>query len=351
MKPADRLGTIASDLKGGSSPPAVSVRQFLWWFGAQRRGYNKVWSIRSQLKKAGLVTKPDFESAYIDSHIAFVLADPLKPKTKGITPTSAEQILPPAAEPDPAKEAAQDPTYRVSKLAAANKAVIAVKPDATINEAVTMLMAGDFSQLPVMTSEREVKGVVSWKSIGERMGLGVTGKFVREFMDGHEEISSSASMFDAIPKIVSLDYVLVRADDKTISGIITSADLSVQFMTLSEPFLLLSEIENLIRSMIENKFTKEELRQACDSADSTREVDSVADMNFGEYIRLLENEDRWSKFNIAIDRAEFCRQLDQIRRIRNDVMHFDPDGVSDEDQKALRDFAKFVKRLTTIHPA
>ena len=33
------------------------------------------------------------------------------------------------------------------------------------------MLAHDFSQLPVMTTSREVKGAVSWKTIGSRLAL------------------------------------------------------------------------------------------------------------------------------------------------------------------------------------
>ena len=348
MNVQDRLKQIAADLSDGKPGAPVTTRTFLAWFSAQRRGYNIVYTIRYRLKEAGLITVPNFESAYIDSFIQFALRPINEQKKSSKAVTSHE--TPDALELDPVNEAAQDPTYRISKLAAANQTVISVKPDAPLNEAVTVLMASDFSQLPVMTSEREVKGIISWKSIGERLGLGVSGKFVRDFMDAHDEVPDFVSMFEAIPKIIANDYVLVRGGDKVIIGIITASDLSLQFRVLSEPFLLLSEIENLLRAMIDGRFNATELKIACDSSDEKRDVASVADLNFGEYIRLLENEERWSKFDLAIDRAMFCKDLDKIRRIRNDVMHFDPDGVSDEDLEALRDFARFIKRIAAIRP-
>jgi CBS domain-containing protein len=34
-----------------------------------------------------------------------------------------------------------------------------IPPDSLVEEAVTLMLANDFSQLPVMTSERDVKGI------------------------------------------------------------------------------------------------------------------------------------------------------------------------------------------------
>ena len=48
---------------------------------------------------------------------------------------------------------------------------------------------------------------------------------------------------------------------------------------------------------------------------------------------------------LSVDRKIFVRNLDKVRRIRNDVMHFDPDGVSDDDLEALRKFTMFLQSL------
>jgi hypothetical protein len=38
----------------------------------------------------------------------------------------------------------------------------------------------------------------------------------------------------------------------------------------------------------------------------------------------------------------------QIKDIRNDIMHFDPEGLDEEDLKSLRDFSKLMDRLRTL---
>ena len=43
------LDAIAEKLSAGGVIEPVPVREFLGWFGAQRRGVNVVWNIRQQL--------------------------------------------------------------------------------------------------------------------------------------------------------------------------------------------------------------------------------------------------------------------------------------------------------------
>ena len=56
----------------------------------------------------------------------------------------------------------------------------------------------------------------------------------------------------------------------------------------------------------------------------------------------------WAKLEIEVDRVMFCEQLDQVRIIRNNVMHFDPDGVGETELTQLRDCTRFLQQLMTV---
>lgn len=351
----ERLQNIARELRAGESPPPYTVREFLSWFDAQRRGYWIVKSIRDHLSNAGLRTEPDFESAYIDSDISLRLASAERSHDRtaetpiafdGVSTTQTQDALSMSEVPPLLYT---DPTYRISKLAAANNQPYYVRPNTSIQEVITVMLSRDFSQIPVMTSEREVKGVISWISIGSRLALGRKGSCAQDLMDSpHQEIRADASLFQAIPIIVQHQYVLIRDNSFRIVGMVTSYDLNIQFQDRTEPFLLLADIENHIRNIIGTKFSKEDLARARDPADPNRTVDGVHDLAFAEYIRLLENPDRWIQLGLPIDRATFCKELDSIRRVRNDVMHFDPDGIPPNDLEALRKFANFLYKLQNM---
>lgn len=348
---ADHLASLAEALRRGDPSPQNTVREFLGLWGAQRRGYWIVQSIRSDLKRAGLETVPDFESVYIDAVVSFRLA--AVADVSGMpepTPVIEQVQVPPPDERESRSLAATyaDPTYRLSKLVAANNQPVYVAPDAPFREAVTIMMVNRFSQLPVMTTERVVKGVVSWRTLGSRLALGQTPRIVQDAMERAVEINSDASIFAALPVIVEHDYVLVRAADQRVVGIVTTSDISVQFQQLAEPFLLLGEIENHMRRIISACFGKEDFAAARDSSDAERQVATAADLTFGNYRRLLEEPARWERTRMPIDRSVFVDLLDRVRNIRNDVMHFDPDGIPPADLAVLRDFAAFLSALQNL---
>lgn len=327
-----------------------TVRTLLSWFGFERRGYGKVRHIRKALKHVKLRTEPDFEEAWIDAEISFMPRP--KPAPNGSEPgtaVEAEDTSAAATAEDSSfvtGKTAEDPT--VGRLDSANRAPVSVKPDESVQTATTLMLLHDYSQLPVMTSEFTVKGLFSWKSLGQRLALGHKGDSVRDCMDPAFEINASASLFEAIRLIVEHDCILVRSAENKITGIVTTADLSEQFAKLGEPFLLLGQTENRIRHLIAGKFTKKELKEARDPADADREVEEVSDLTLGECLRLLQEPKRWEKIGIKVDRERFTNELDTIRQIRNDVMHFDPDGVGDEALATLRRFASFLQRLRLV---
>jgi hypothetical protein len=330
----DKLKAISDQLKKGVAPQEESVRSFLGWFGWERRGLNAVEYVRGRLKHHGLRTIPDFEYQYIDGRIAFAQA------SQGSGGAQLE-----------ANDSATDPTYRLGRLDAANRPPVSIKPDAALQQVITIMMTRDFSQIPVMTTEREVKGVISWKSIGTRLALKRPCATVRECMEAPEIASADESLFTAIDRVAVHGYVLVQAKDKTISGIVTASDFNDQFRRLAEPFLLVGEVENGIRRILHGKFTSKELEEAKAPGDDERKIEGVSDLTFGEEIRLIESDKGWKKLGLELDRVEFITRLGRVKDIRNDVMHFDPDGLGPTDLIALREFARFMKTLRELGAA
>jgi CBS domain-containing protein len=342
-----QLQQAADQVHENGKTKSVRVRDLLSWFDAQRRGILVVREIRSALKKARLITDPDFEVAYIDQRIklkALATADKRPPTSK------ADVAKESAAAAGPAELAVQgavpDPAPRIGMLKAANTPPLSVTRDAEVSQAVALMLMHNYSQLPVMQGERNVFGMISWRSIGKaRVRDRKDCRYVRDCMENVEVVSSDTHLFEAVSLIADKEVVLVRNSENKIAGLVTTSDISLQFGALSEPFLLLSEIENYLRRLIDRNFSLEQLSAARDPNDANRKIGSVANLTFGEYIRLLDMPDNWSKLGYDLGRAECTKRLREVGRIRNDVMHFHPDGISPEDLELLRNMRRFLQGL------
>jgi predicted transcriptional regulator len=396
------VGKIAENLRAGRRIRRLTVRQLLRMFKAERRGMIKVQEIKSTLDSLGLVTDPDFQSAWIDRLVAIRLKgtagplgttapdpgddisrnpEPLEdrfvPEGDSSDPNFA--LAPGEGEAEGEAEGAEeeteeevgdltvevpsegvvetalgdttDPTFRIGSFDAANKGVTTVCQDDTVGKAVTRMLQYDFSQLPIMQGEREVKGVVSWRSIGSHFALGAECARVRDCREDAQVIDANGTLFDAIPTIVRHGYVLVRnQQDRRITGIVTASDLSLQFQQLAEPFLLLREIELHIRKLLQDKVSASDLKILASPEAADRCPSSIADLSFGDYIRLFQHPDIWTKLSLRIDGSCLTALLEEVRKIRNDVMHFDPDPMTPKQLETLKNAASFMRQLSELLP-
>ena len=250
-----------------ASPESLTVRDLLGKFSYLKRGDWINDQIRNGLEKSKLRTDQDFTVAWLDSQINIEL-DSDAPGAPRAPNTS-------------------DPTHRVGALEAANRKPASVTPEAPLKEATTKMHMNGYSRLPVMRTERDVSGILTWESIGTRLALGYECNFVNQCMAPAEVIPDETRLFDAIRKVAEHGYVLVRGRHKTITGIVTATDLSHQFGQLAEPFLFVGEIEGHLRNLIHGKFTLDQLQTA---AGSNKPIEGSADLTFGGYCQLLGNK-------------------------------------------------------------
>ena len=316
------LLSVARD-RASDDPVALTTRQLLAMWNAQARGSLVVQTIRNDLEEQGLVTDPDFASGYIDNQVRLVRA-PAEP---------SEPVV------------AQEVSLKVGHLRAASQPVLSVRPDDSLARAQTLMILHDFSQLAVASTARSVQGAVTWESIG-RKSIARELTCARDACVPAEEVEFDQDLLPLLPRIASAGYVLVRARDNTLSGIITAADVTVEFDALASPFFLLGEIERRLRLVIDEHFEPAELSKYRDPADEDRAVVNAEDLSLGEISRLVERPDVWERLNWRADRATFVQFMSDVKAVRNRLMHFSPDLPSDSEVGQMRNMLGFLKAVT-----
>ncbi|RZJ70428.1 MAG: CBS domain-containing protein [Flavobacterium sp.] len=306
-------------------------------YGVVKRGWRVIDTINFLLEKYELTTNLDFGNAYYYGEIEIIP----KPKL--------------AASGEVKKPKYVDAIPRLSLLRAANISnlveeeggigLISVKKETTLVEATTIMLRYNFSQLPILSSNRDVVGLISWKSIGTALSLGKSCITAFDCKEDVEVLSIDEPIFKAMNVILAKEVILVRDKKNTISGIVTATDLGEQFLKLSEPFLIIEQIENLVRRLLDGKLTFDDITKVLDLSKHDKEIHSLADLNFGHYVRIMENPDLYAKLGLRIDRVILQKMLQETRLIRNDVMHFKPEEIEQKDLEALRQVLNF---LTTI---
>lgn len=313
------------------------------FLGVKRRGWRVNKKIIHLLEEYDLMADPAFEDTWKWGEVMIKK----KPKVRLGTQNQIDDY---------------DPTPRLSLLRASNLesikeednseiGLVSVKKQATIDEVITLMFKYNFSQIPILLDKRRAVGIVSWESIGKALALGKECKTAMDCIDEVTILKSSIPLFDAVKIIREKGIVLVRQANETISGIITANDIGEQFISLAEPFLLIEQIENHIRLLLDEKFTPEELKEFLiqNGFEFYKDFETLSDLTFGAYTRIIENPQNFEKLNLYnINKKQFTSLLDDIRNIRNDIMHFDPDGISKNDLELLQRTANFLHKIHQI---
>jgi len=307
----------------------TSVRDLIAEWQVKRRGNAVVTRILRDLGETGLVVRPSIDQVALDDTVTIVLA-------------------PSGIPSDPASSDAISNTVTIGTLPSAGGGIASVPPDAPILEAQSIMESRDFSQLAVTEGDYVLKGAISWESIARSMLYsGSAPKTVREGMEPDAvTVFDDEPLLDHVATIAEAGYVFVRErSSNRLKGIVTSADLSHQFARLANPFLLIGEIERWLRLAVDSVFTPDELAAFVDPSDPDRQIEAAQSLTFGEYVRLFEDPESWARFGWRADRKVFTRHLDDVRVIRNSIMHFSPDPIEPAEMERIQQLLIWVRRL------
>lgn len=237
-----------------------------------------------------------------------------------------------------------DPIRRINVLSSATKVPTYIDNSALLLEATTLMQINGFSQLPVTTNKtKNLIGYISWETIARAKINGVKSNMVKDYVDRNiATLSPDEPLISAVKTVKEHDFAVVLAKDKSLCGIVTVSDITQQFLEDTEPFVLLNELEIHIRNLMKDKILLEDLRKLCQN---DREIKSIDDLNFGNYITVLGNEEQWNKLNLPIDRKLFVNQLDTIRAIRNEIVHFRPQGIDDSKKCQIKNVVNYLRQL------
>ncbi len=326
----DKIGTmnnldnIAKTIKETNLPLKMTPRALINAVGYERRSPNACRMIDEFLESNDLEVVPHYLNEWVDNEIE------VRPKEKAT------------------KRLREDPIKRLGLLKAANTKPIVVENSDNLQKAITLMMLNNYSQLPVLKGQRNIVGYISWESIGEAISKGVSSQLVKDYK--RETVSTlkrNTPLLRAIHEVYKNDFIVVTAEDGSPCGIVTTADISSQFLTWTEPFVMLEQIENLIRHILDGKILKEDLEKVCQEEQRTPE--SIDDLTFGEYIALIQNPKQWNRIGLkSVDKTLFVQSLDDVRKIRNDIMHFDPEGIDDSSKEKLKAVCDYLTKLANF---
>jgi restriction system protein len=205
------------------------------------------------------------------------------------------------------------------------------------------MLAHDYSQLAVFDPAGGVRAV-SWESIAKAQ-VAKRDATLADAIVGVRVVDHDADLLAQVDEIYKVGYVLVRGPDMvSITGIVTTADLTQQFADMARPVALIEEIERRLRRRVDEIFALEEIRRVSMRPNRTN---SAADLTIGAYEHLLRLEDDFQRLRWALDHQLFLSALKDVRAIRNDLMHFSTDPLT---PAQLQTIDGLLNMLRTVDP-
>ena len=325
------------------SPDRMSVRELIGIWGARGRDFGVNERVEADLGNHGMTTEPDFRAVTLDDTVAIVLTTERatdEAPTSPVEDASDLEATPPQINVA-VSEGSWDRGLAIGNLPSASKEVCSVTPDATLEEAITLMLTEDFSQLAVMTSPRELKGAVSWKSIAKARNANPGAKLSAAIVKA-EAVPYTADLISMLPVIEHQEFVFVHGLDRSITGIVTLADVVEAYVQMASPFFMIGRIDQSLRRIIEATLTLKTITPLIDP-DGLRGISSYGRLTIGDYQRILENPDCWAKLGWPLHRKIFCNRLEKIARIRNNIMHFNNDPLPNDVLSRLQNFINLLQ--------
>lgn len=315
-------------------PVELAVRELLDLWRAQARGHDVSSRIETELANHGLSTSPHWQKVTLDAKVRI---EPLTGAVDEVGPRGSNASTPAAA--DEAEDVEVGLT--VGNLPSALGGICSVKPTATLEEAVTMMLLNDYSQLAVMAGSRSLKGAISWKSIAQARHANPSAA-LPDALTPVEQVPYDRELIDLLPTLYAADFVLVQDQTGAVCGIVTAADVVSAYGELATPFFLIGELDQLLRRLISQVFNLDDVRGVLPE-DRRASINSFDQLAIGDYQQVLQNPNRWARLGWPLDRAVFGRRLDELREVRNDIMHFNPDPIPPDTIAKLRGLIRVIR--------
>jgi predicted transcriptional regulator len=224
--------------------------------------------------------------------------------------------------------------------------LVTVNHNDSVKKTIGLMLKKEYSQLPVVEKGKMV-GVISYESLAKSgLCLTETGSNplskvrVKDCMEEIPKIFSNKDDLLCLLNILATkSYVLIGKKSK-VTDIVTSYDALKFFRTCGEDFLMLNDIESILRKIIADKFDASSFVEASKSC-LKRKPKTVNDMEFSEYSEFTIK--KWGDFkDIIVDQEVFLGHLEKVRKIRNKVCHFNS-PIDSPNRECLTTFLKWLK--------
>lgn len=250
--------------------------------------------------------------------------------------------------------------HRVNSLLPDEQNVVSVSPGTLVREALELMRKHGFSQLPVMEGD-EVLGVFSYRSFSARaaeLGKADLDRIeVDDCLEDFEFVRVSGEI-EAMFECLDRDGAVLIGDPDRLVAVATATDLVQYLYSFAHPFVMIQEIELVLRELVRSAVPKDELPPRIRRAVSSRYMAAedripaeLVDLSFAELVLTVTHGANYTEAFCKIlgrNRESARGYLDPIPRIRNEIFHFRRPVTSEDVQTLTNTRTWLLRKARTI---
>jgi CBS domain-containing protein len=249
--------------------------------------------------------------------------------------------------------------FPIERLLEGRDAPLCVKASASVREALSLMIEHDYSQLPVISEDGLLVGIVSHEMISRRYyhldgAVNLLGLSVDHCIVPAHTLTPDRDLLEALDRLKEVYAIVVTVEQRPV-GILTDFDTTHFFRDLTEDLILVEDIEVTLRHYVEEAWPGEDdLASALIEAFGRRSDGTPSKayerLTFHEHVGLLAADVNWEKLRGALEPKElFLQLMEQVRLIRNQLAHFR--GETDPVQHdALVQARAWLDSRPDVHP-
>jgi CBS domain-containing protein len=225
-------------------------------------------------------------------------------------------------------------SFPISKLIESQEDVVTIISTATVRDALSKMVANDFSQLPIVDGDGKLVGIVSEQSITDTL-FHTQGKVpmfaitVDNCKAMPLTLPPEADLFEALRQMQDAP-ALVVVQDGTPVGIVTYFDTTNFFRDNNEGLMYVEDIEVGLRKYAQDILHTDALLDTAlihvfgESKQNPGHPNKSYDkLTFYEQVQFLTHEKNWAHFEPYFKpRDLFVTLMDEVRLVRNQLAHF-----------------------------
>jgi len=200
-----------------------------------------------------------------------------------------------------------------------------------ITDVLGIMLDKNYSQIPVVEKGKWI-GTVTLFSVLRKLKSEGDGKSLNErFMDfpakafvdeNSKFVNPNEDILEYVDWMAKNDFVIAGSHSKLLA-LFTNYDMVHFFKRKTEAFLLLREIETILRYLVSQRLKDKELKQALEhfKTQNNSKIGSIDELTLNDLRQFILMH--WGELEcLFLDRERINGQLEKICTLRNHVLHF-----------------------------